>query len=246
LNILAIDTATNILSVALETDTGIMSFEADSGPHHSALLMDTVDTLVKRAGLAPADLDGVTCMRGPGSFTGLRVGFAAARGMALSLNIPMASVSTLDCMAFSLSFWPGIVLPLIDAKKNRFFTALYRGGSRISGDMDADALSIAESVSAANAGLSDENSAKKAVILTGPDAEMFYNETEKNPLPRCLAFQDIKVDPGYRRGRANELLAIAKVMNLLNNGGDAENSGPVYVRKSDAELQFLETVGKNG
>ncbi|MDR2134264.1 MAG: tRNA (adenosine(37)-N6)-threonylcarbamoyltransferase complex dimerization subunit type 1 TsaB, partial [Treponema sp.] len=145
MNLLAIDTATSVFSAALETDQGVWYFETSSGMRHSELLTDTVDMLVKKSGLVPADLEGVLCMRGPGSFTGLRIGFAAAKGLALSLNIPFLPLSTLDCMAHAFSGWPGLVVPVIDAKKRAFVYALYSGGRRLCPDADAAAPEIARS-----------------------------------------------------------------------------------------------------
>jgi tRNA threonylcarbamoyladenosine biosynthesis protein TsaB len=241
LNILAIDTATSILSAALGTDNGIVYFEADGGLRHSSLLMDSIDMLVRKAGLQAADLDGVLCMRGPGSFTGLRIGFSTAKGLALSLNIPFASISTLDCMAFSFSFWPGIVIPVINAKKNSFFTALYQGNNRISHDMDARAQTIAQAISA----VIGQNQALNQVILTGLDAEMLFTEFKDITLPLNLKSENIILESQSRRGKAYELLAIAQKLNIFDNGGEEENSGPEYIRKSDAELQFVKIVGNN-
>ena len=101
MNLLAIDTATEQFSVALAagTDTAAPAswlFEADAGLRHSELVMDIVDMLMDKAALKPPDLSGVVCMGGPGSFTGLRIGFAIAKGLALSLSIPFAAIPTLD------------------------------------------------------------------------------------------------------------------------------------------------------
>jgi tRNA threonylcarbamoyladenosine biosynthesis protein TsaB len=73
MNLLAIDTATSVFSLALGTDRGVWHFETNSEMRHSELLTDTMDMLIKKSGLGPADLEGVLCMRGPGSFTGLRI-----------------------------------------------------------------------------------------------------------------------------------------------------------------------------
>ena len=121
MNVLAFDTATSVLSVALSSNDGTLNIEIDTGLHHSEMLIEVTNELLNKANLKPQDLNLVACMRGPGSFTGLRIGFATAKGIAASLNIPFISVPTLDCMAFSHSVWPGIVVPVIDAKKKMFF-----------------------------------------------------------------------------------------------------------------------------
>ncbi|MDR1948012.1 MAG: tRNA (adenosine(37)-N6)-threonylcarbamoyltransferase complex dimerization subunit type 1 TsaB [Spirochaetaceae bacterium] len=237
MNILAIDTATAVLSVAVSAgERGFRYFEAAAGNRHSELLPEIIDYVIKNAGLCPADLEVAACMRGPGSFTGLRIGFASVKGMALALGIPMVSAPTLDCMAFPLSFWPGIVIPLIDAKQHRYFTALYRGGERISDYLDAETGDIIlrlERVRAAEAGAADP-----PVLLSGPDAPML--------LPGLISrFGEgaVVLDPAHAGGKARELLAISAKYSILNKG-DAPGSGPLYLRKSDAELVYENTDRK--
>ncbi|MDR0623503.1 MAG: tRNA (adenosine(37)-N6)-threonylcarbamoyltransferase complex dimerization subunit type 1 TsaB [Treponema sp.] len=234
MNILAIDTATSILSAALNTDEGTWFFEADAGLRHSEILMDVIETLMTSADLPRDKLEGVVCMKGPGSFTGLRIGFSAAKGLALSLGIPFAAVPTLDCMAFSASVWPGFVLPLIDAKQNSFFTALYRGGKRLSDFMDAGVSRIADLVSEA---LSEAPPGEKRLFLTGPDAGLFYTWLHENRIP-ALPEDSICLDPECRKGRAKDLLAVVKNVNIFDNIRDDLFAGPEYLRKSDAELHF--------
>jgi tRNA threonylcarbamoyladenosine biosynthesis protein TsaB len=220
MNILALDTSAAVLSVALSTGTESWYFEMDGALRHGELIMDAVDRLMGIAGLAPTDLELVACMKGPGSFTGLRIAFAAAKGMALALGIPMTSVPTLDCMAAPLTAWPGIVLPAMDAKKDRFFAALYRNGVRESDYLDATPAEIAAEIIA-------KAEKDEPVMLTGPAADLL---PEKLSLPGSRFF----IDPAGKRGKARELLAIIKNRDIVG----AEDSGPLYLRKSDAELSF--------
>jgi tRNA threonylcarbamoyladenosine biosynthesis protein TsaB len=204
---------------------GSYYLEIDAGQKHSEILMDGIDELMQRAGLSPEDLEGVVCMEGPGSFTGLRIGFAAAKGLALALGIPMGAVPTLDCMAAPLSPWPGIVLPAMDAKKHAFFTALYREGERISDYMDIDVSSVAAKINEACG-----KGQKIPLLLTGPDADILKKELcPMTEVRICL-------DPGYRRGRGRELLEIAQKCLIIKKEGEFVFGGPLYLRKSDAEL----------
>jgi tRNA threonylcarbamoyladenosine biosynthesis protein TsaB len=223
MNILALDTSTAIFSAAISSDKGVYYFEAAGGLRHAELLMDTTDYLMKCAGLAPGDLELAACMRGPGSFTGLRISFATLKGIALSLGIPMVSVPTLDCMALPHSAWPGLVLPLMDAKKGCFFTALYRGGRRLSEYLDAPPAEIAAKITA----ITD---APGPVLLTGPDACMLPEK-----LGGDLPPDRFYIDPGAKRGRVRELLDIVLKQGIIK-GSNEVFSGPLYLRKSDAEL----------
>jgi tRNA threonylcarbamoyladenosine biosynthesis protein TsaB len=224
MNIIAIDTAADVLSAALFSAGHTWYYEIDAGLRHSELLMDVVDELLENADLDRVDLKLAACMKGPGSFTGLRIGFAAVKGLALALGIPIVSVPTLDCIARPQSAWPGIVLPAIDAKKGCYFAALYRGRRRLSGYMDAPASLIARS-------LEDSFKGTEPVLLTGPGGKQLFTE-----LMAFIPAERLTEDPEARRGRARELLEIVQQDRMP--GSETElSSGPMYLRKSDAELR---------
>ena len=223
MNILAIDSSDQVLSVALSAESGVWYTEIDAGTRHSELLMDNIDWLLKNAEIRPPDLNMAACMKGPGSFTGLRIAFSAAKGLAMALKIPLITAPTLDCLAYPLSIWPGIVIPAIDAKKGCFFTAIYRCGEKTGDDMDASPLTIMAEISKSR--LSPE----EPVILTGPGAQLLFSVLSKNNA------SPLSLDPDFRKGRARELIKIIKSSKLVLT--DDFNSGPVYLRKSDAELK---------
>jgi tRNA threonylcarbamoyl adenosine modification protein YeaZ len=126
-NLLAFDTSSSILSLALQTPMGISCEQLDFGLLHQELLASRVDAITKIHSLKLKELQGIICSRGPGSFTGLRIGMALAKGLSQGLQIPVISVTTLDAMAESMitQTYEGYVLTLIDGKKQRFFWALY-------------------------------------------------------------------------------------------------------------------------
>ncbi|MDR1126575.1 MAG: tRNA (adenosine(37)-N6)-threonylcarbamoyltransferase complex dimerization subunit type 1 TsaB, partial [Treponema sp.] len=146
MNILAMDTAASILSVGLATDKSTWYFEADAGNRHSEILLSSVDILLQNAKISPKSVDIVACMKGPGSFTGLRIAFAMAKGLSLGADCKIALVPTMDCMAYSYADWRGIVIPVLDAKKRAFFCAVFKNGKRVASDMDAEPCQIAEAV----------------------------------------------------------------------------------------------------
>lgn len=222
MNILALDTADQVLSAALATESGVLYTELDAGRRHSELLMESAQRLCTIAGLKPGDLGLVACMKGPGSFTGLRIGFSAAKGIALALNIPLLAVPTLDCLAYPLSVWPGLVLPAMDAKKGCFFAALYREGRRLTDYMDASPQALAAEITKARLSPAEQ------IILTGCGAELLY------PQLAGLLPENVKIDPKSKKGAAKELLELTK-RTIVNK--DDSSSGPIYLRKSDAELK---------
>jgi tRNA threonylcarbamoyladenosine biosynthesis protein TsaB len=222
-NILALDTSDQVLSVALSGKNGVWYSEIDAGLRHSELILECIDDLFRISGLSLKDLEKIACMKGPGSFTGLRIGFSTAKGLAMALGIPLLSFPSLDCMAYPLSIWPGLVLPAIDAKKASFFAAFYRHGRRLTDYMDVSPENLAARL--ANLLLFPD----EQILLGGPGAELLFER-----LGSFLPPKQVKIDPDFRKGRARELLEMAKggIVDTL----DGLDSGPLYIRKSDAEL----------
>jgi len=125
--LLALDTSTNYLTVAvMDGENAIARFHKHIGRNHSGLLMPTIDRLLKKSRLKPKDIDGFCIGIGPGSFTGLRIGVATVKGMAYSLNKPVMAVPTLDAIAGNVKDFEGVVCPVLDAKKNKVYSCLYK------------------------------------------------------------------------------------------------------------------------
>jgi tRNA threonylcarbamoyladenosine biosynthesis protein TsaB len=217
---LALDAATDLLSAALSTEDGIYTMEIDAGLRHSERLMELADALLDSARISPSSIGLVACMKGPGSFTGLRIGMAAAKGIATALGIPLFAEPTLDCIAASRSAWPGLVLPMIDAKKGRWFSAVYENGQRLTDYLDAEASELATLLRGDG-----------PVLVTGCDAPAGAEAISPHLDPSRL-----RVDTSHRKGAARELLTIAIERFERIGSGDGDSIGPEYLRKSEAEL----------
>jgi tRNA threonylcarbamoyladenosine biosynthesis protein TsaB len=166
-------------------------------------------------------------MKGPGSFTGLRIAWAAAKGLSLALGIPILSAPTLDCLAAPFSMWPACVMPIIDAKKNRFFAALYKGGRRLSEYLDEDAQSLEKR-------LQSEADEKSPILLTGPGAGLLHAKLS------LIISKNCTIDRFIRKGKAIELLDLICKYDIVHSK-EGIFSGPLYLRKSDAELSLHKT-----
>lgn len=129
--ILGIDTATRWLGLALHSGTAVL---AETGwkcqNNHTIELTPAINEMLNRAGLVPTDLDAIAVAIGPGSYTGLRVGLAVAKGIALANQIPLIGVSTLDIVAASFGPLPGKLIVVAEAGRTRIVAAPYEWQSR--------------------------------------------------------------------------------------------------------------------
>ena len=232
MNILAIDTAAGTFSIGLSVDDVQMKnssryyLAVDGAEKHSELIMDGADTLLRIAGAAKESLGAIACMEGPGSFAGLRIGFAAAKGLALALSIPILPFPTLDCMASPFGFWPGLVLPVMDAKKKSVFTALYCRGERLTGYMDIEIKGLQKIIEQE---VINKKPSFPKLLVTGPAVSLVIDELGRS-------FPGTVTDAAVGRGYANELLNLAREKVIINGDLTDYSVGPLYLRKSDAEI----------
>ncbi len=212
--VLAFDTTSRLLSIALETGTGLFEHFIFGGFRHAENLALEIESIVQTAGIGMEDIDLVVCPEGPGSFTGLRIGISTAKGISFALQTPFITVPTLDMLSFGKEYFNGTVMPVIDARKQRFYAALYSRGKRISDFLDSspEDLSIL---------LADH----ERVLITGPDADTFHTVSGGQYL----------LDPDFKRGYARYLIPLGKER-FEERGPSPEEQGPLYLRKSEAEI----------
>lgn len=229
MNILAIDTSSDAIHLALALGDESSLFKryevqiVANGTRHSEALVPLMLGLCERNGLTFRNLDLLVCTNGPGSFTGLRIGMSALKGISLASGIPLCSISTMDALFGCASHFPGAVIPVIDARKRRFYTALYADGKRQSADLDG-------TVSEMEALMEGYPS----ILLTGFDAALF---AEKITSYDGKLYVDEKLS-------ANLPLTLVKMgwEKFQTEGADDIGVGPTYVRKSDAELALQEKI----
>lgn len=132
MKLLAVDTSTKVAGAALMQDGRLVcEMNLVSGLTHSERLMPLVDACLKSAGWLPQDIDVFAAVAGPGSFTGIRIGVAAVKGMAEANGKPVAAVGTLEVLAASFPGFAGLVAPLLDARREQVYCALYDGGLNV-------------------------------------------------------------------------------------------------------------------
>ena len=126
MKILALETSAKAVSAAVSEEGKILaSGYQDTGLTHSRTLMPIVEHILKNTGLTMADMDAVAVAAGPGSFTGIRIGVAAAKGLAFGADKPSIGVSTLAAMARGVAFSDGLVICAMDARRKQIYNALF-------------------------------------------------------------------------------------------------------------------------
>jgi tRNA threonylcarbamoyladenosine biosynthesis protein TsaB len=221
MTVLAIDSATEVLSVALRHAGGTYSIVRDAGLFHSERLLPIANQVLSEADCPIAEIDLVAVSLGPGSFTGLRIGLATAKGIAAATEIPLVQVDNFAVYGRTYRHVPTPVLPLIDAKKRRFYAAAYCLGEEV---FEPGDLSIERIV--------ELTAQFESVIASGPHAELFVDRLA--PTGQAERF---RLDPIHRRGVAVDMLELA-VDQYHREGGAAEDCSPRYVRLSDAQLSL--------
>lgn len=237
MNILATDTSAQPLTVTLRTDSVFVTKTfAGRALQHSERLIPTVQELCRDAGITEKDIDLLICTRGPGSFTGLRIGMAAFKGMALALDKPLVSVSTMELYAGCVPHFDGAVVTVLDAKKQRWYLAAFEsradGAPHIVKRLSPDIDGIAED-------LKDVLSPYERILVTGPDAAAFAPLLKESLGDKTVITDTVSV---------NSIPAVLPEMGVEKfgkDGADDIGQGPVYLRKSDAEIA-LEEKQKNG
>lgn len=212
MNVLAFDSATEALALALRAGPKLYTRVVREGLRHAQTLVPQVEQVLGQASLAAAALNLVVVGVGPGSFTGVRIALATARGLARGASCALVGVPTLDALAWPRRAWPGLVVPVLDAGKGRLYAALYRSGRRVSDFLDAAAGDL-------RAAVGDE----RTVLFTGP----FAREAGQR-----AALESWALDPGYE---VPDPLALLDLGVEMRGRGEGDDAAPVYLRKSEAE-----------
>ncbi|RIU88347.1 tRNA (adenosine(37)-N6)-threonylcarbamoyltransferase complex dimerization subunit type 1 TsaB [Oceanobacillus picturae] len=126
MNILAIDTSNQVLGIAIVKDNKpIGEMKTNLAKNHSVRLMPAIDQLMRDVSITPDELDQIVVAKGPGSYTGVRIGLATAKSMAWALDIPVIGVSSLEVLAYQGRFFNGYICPFFDARRGLVYSAVY-------------------------------------------------------------------------------------------------------------------------
>ena len=231
--ILAFETSAKSASVALSMDGKLLgeSYQ-NTGLTHSQTLMVMAQDLLKQCGYGPQDLDAVAVAAGPGSFTGVRIGVAAAKGLAWGLEKPCYGVSTLESMVLGLGAFEGTVCPVMDARRSQVYNALFEAREgRLTRLAEDRAISL-EDLAA------QLQTAKQPIYLVGDGSELTWR-TLKDRVPGLVKPAEHRM---HQRGAGVALAACEAI--ARGESGDAAALEPNYLRLSQAEREKLERENK--
>ncbi|MBX7255001.1 MAG: tRNA (adenosine(37)-N6)-threonylcarbamoyltransferase complex dimerization subunit type 1 TsaB [Candidatus Hydrogenedentes bacterium] len=222
MKLLAVDTSTSSLSIAIcRQDSVLVEATLECDRRHTERLLATVDWALKEVSLTLADLGALAVTIGPGSFTGLRVGLAAMKGLAVGARLPLIGVLTLDAMARMVGISSGTVCPLLDAKMGEVFGAAYAIQSLSPVKLSPDRVCSVQAFL--------ENAPAEAYYL-GDGALLYRSEIARmRPESHILG-------PLFGAPRASAVAQEAR--HILESGAVATNPDevvPVYLRVSQAE-----------
>lgn len=231
MRVLALDTSSKAASCAFwDHDTLVGEFFVNTALTHSQTILPMVDSLLKNAKreLKEVDIFAVSC--GPGSFTGLRIGISAIKGMALSLDKPCAPISTLWGLALNLVGIPGLIVPVMDARRDQVYTALFHSDGRTVRRITEDqALSIGQ-LRTLLRGQPDD----RGILLVGDGAKLCF-EHLGDDIPHLRTAPEVLL---YQR--AGSFCTAALEMAKNNRMVSAEELAPSYLRLPQAERERLE------
>jgi tRNA threonylcarbamoyladenosine biosynthesis protein TsaB len=225
--ILAIDTSAKSASIAVLRDSEILSeILVNLDVNHSSVLLPALEDLLKLSGIKIGEIDLFACTMGPGSFTGLRVGASTVKGLALATGRPIAGIPTLEALACNITC-PGIpVCPMLDARKDQVYTALYRLGP----DYELETVET-ERVSDVREFL---RCIDEEVVFIG-DGALKYAGVIREMLPGESYF----ASACHQHVRAAVVGLLGKKKFSQGDVLDAVTFAPAYLRASEAEMSRL-------
>ncbi len=234
MKILGIDSSGLVASVAIVEDNDLKGeYTVNYKKTHSQTLLPMLDEVAKMIELDLNTIDAIAVSGGPGSFTGLRIGSATAKGLGLALKKPLIHIPTVDGLAYNLVGHRDLVCPLMDARRNQTYTGLYQfDGNEMQIVKEQCAVGIDEIIETVN-------EIGKAVVFLGDGVAVFESYIRENcKVPYTFA-------PAHmNKQRAGAVAALGMIYYTNGQTETAEEHRPDYLRLSQAERERMEGAKK--
>ena len=226
MRILGIESSSLVASAAVvENEVTLAEYTVNYKKTHSQTLLPMIDEMMRLLDMEPSAVDAIAVSGGPGSFTGLRIGSATAKGLGLALKKPLIHVPTLDAMAYGLFGASGLICPMMDARRQQVYIGIYRFEERFEIVMEQSALAVADLAERLNA-------LGERVIFLGDGVPVYEKQlAETLTVPYCFAPAHVN------RQRAASVAALGAVYFAEGKTETAAEHKPDYLRKSQAERE---------
>ncbi len=234
MTILAIDSSAKAASVCIANEEKIIGeFFINTSLTHSQTLMPMTEQLLKNTEMTIGEVDAIAVNAGPGSFTGVRIGVAAAKGLAFPKNLPCVSVSTLESMAYNLLGTDCLVCAVMDARCSQVYNAMFRiKGETVKRLTDDRALSLSDL-------LLEFKQTDERILIVGDGAEITYDFIKNEASNAVLA-------PKNRRTQTASSVALAAFQKLFEGKTQtAAELMPIYLRLPQAQRELNARLRNN-
>lgn len=227
MKILAIDTSNYALGIAvIDEEKVIGEYITNVKKNHSIRVMPSIESLLKDCDLKPADLTKIVVAKGPGSYTGVRIGVTIAKTLAWTLNIPLVGVSSLAILASSVGrYFQGRVSPLFDARRGQIYTGLYQYEGETLTTILEDQIILSKDWA------SQLKESTQPILFVGNDLPL-----HKSVLTEILGSQALFAEITEHNPRPAELALLGMDM----EGEEIHSFVPNYIRLAEAESKWLE------
>jgi tRNA threonylcarbamoyladenosine biosynthesis protein TsaB len=238
---LSIETTGRVAGVAVvDEERVICSFSTNMKYEHLEVLMPMIEKAMEMSRLELADVDCIACSAGPGSFTGVRIGAAAAKALAYALNIQVAAVPTLDALAYNIFDAQSVISPIMDARAGEVYFAAYEwrfhGNSKLFRLEEPAALALGDAISKCA-------SFGRRVVFTGDGSFELKDKIES--ISREMGIDFCLAPAGHRWQRAASVGCLGVLMALEGKTEPGESFKPFYLRLPQAERERLKRLGSN-
>ncbi len=228
MKILALDASGIVATVAIASEEEIIAeYTIKHKKTHSQTLLPMIDEVMKFTELNIKDIDYIAATNGPGSFTGLRIGAATAKGLAQARNIPIVSIPTLEAIAYNVNYTDKLICPIMDARRNNVFTGIYkRQENHLDIVRKQSAISIEELIK-------EINELGQEVIFVGDGVSVWQEYIQKNIIV------DYQLAPIYvREQKASSVIGLAMEYIKEKKYVSSKDFQLDYLRKSQAEREL--------
>ena len=224
---LGIDTSHTPLAVALEKDDQVLAeYKSSAKITHSIGAMPAIEELMEKADIKPNEIEAIAVAKGPGSYTGVRIGVTIGKTLAWTLKVPIYSVSSLQILAENAPYFPGVVCAIMDARRGNVFAGIYTNGEVVKeAHMSLEDL------------LNTLVSLEQPVLFVGMDVTIHWDHIKE-----VLGDKVQRVNAAFDLPSAAILIETAKKLEPI----EVHSVVPEYLRITEAEANWMKEQKKNG